>query len=76
MAISTCGKCGGHQFELANAEPVGAGSTFKLVQCSSCGVVIGAIDPDARDQIEGLRRQIASIDAKLMQIAKALADLD
>jgi hypothetical protein len=76
MAISTCGKCGGQQFELASAEPAGAGSKCKLIQCSNCGVAIGVIDPDARGQIEGLRRQIASIDARLMQIAKVLADLD
>jgi hypothetical protein len=76
MAISACGKCGGQQFELANAELPGAGSKFKLVQCSNCGVAIGVIDLDARDQIEGLRRQIASIDSRLMQIAKVLADLN
>lgn len=76
MVTSTCGKCGGQRFELAGAELPGAGSKVKLVQCSNCGVAIGVIDPDGKDQIEGLRRQIASIDARLMQIAKALADLN
>ncbi len=71
MAVSTCGKCGGHDFELSKAAPDAA---FRLVQCASCGVPIGAIDPEARAKIESLRLQIASIDARLMAIAKALTD--
>jgi hypothetical protein len=74
MATSTCGKCGGNAFELAGAGLPDKASTFRLVQCSACGVAIGVIDPDAREQIEKLRLQIASIDSRLMQIAKALAD--
>ena len=76
MAVSTCGKCGGQRFELADAELPGAAARFKLLQCSDCGVAIGVIEPDGRDQIEGLRREIASIDLRLMQIAKVLAGLN
>jgi hypothetical protein len=76
MAISTCGKCGGQRFELADTELPGGATKFKLIQCSDCGVAIGVIDPDGRDQIEGMRRQIASIDLRLMQIAKVLAGLN
>jgi hypothetical protein len=76
MAVSTCGKCGGQRFELADAELPGGAARFKLLQCSDCGVAIGVIEPDGRDQIEGLRRQIASIDLRLMQIAKVLAGLN
>jgi hypothetical protein len=75
MAISTCGKCGGQRFELADTELPGGAAKFKLIQCSDCGVAIGAVSPDGTDQIEGLRRQIASIDLRLMQIAKVLAGL-
>lgn len=41
MAISKCGSCGNHLFELVQNEP--RGSAFKLyfVQCSSCGAVVG-----------------------------------
>jgi hypothetical protein len=74
MAISTCVKCGGHTFELADTDLAGA-SNFRVVQCSNCGVPVGVIDPDARDQIEGLRRQIALIDGRLMEIARALVGL-
>jgi len=76
MAVSTCGKCGGERFELADAELPGGAARFMLVQCSDCGVAIGVFDPDGRDQVEGLRRQIASIDLRLMQIAKVLASLN
>jgi hypothetical protein len=76
MAVSTCGKCGGQRFELADTELPDGSARFKLVQCSDCGVAIGVIDTDGRDQIEGLRRQIASIDSRLMQIAKVLAGLN
>jgi hypothetical protein len=44
MARSTCIKCGGHGFEVSEAEPMG--SEFKLffVQCSTCGGVVGVTD--------------------------------
>jgi hypothetical protein len=54
----------------------GGAARIRLLQCSDCGGAIGVIDPDGRDQIEGLRRQIASIDLRLMQIAKMLAGLN
>ena len=76
MAVSKCGKCGGQRFGLADAGLPGQAASCKLIQCSDCGVVIGVIDAGATDQIEGLRRQIASIDARLMQIAKVLAGLN
>ena len=74
MAQSTCGKCGGHDFELSAATLPGGAATFRLVQCASCGVPVGAIDPEARAKIESLRLQIAAIDSRLMAIAKALTD--
>jgi hypothetical protein len=50
--------------------------TRQSIMCSDHGIAIGMIDPGAGDRIGGLRREIASIGAKLMQIARALADLD
>ena len=76
MATSTCVKCGGHRLELANPELLGEAAKYRLVQCASCGVPVGVIDPGIEGRIEGLRRQIASIDSRLMEIAKTLADPD
>ena len=76
MAISTCSKCGGHSFELALFTPVGESRKLTLVQCSACGVAIGALDPAAGPQIEALKGQIAAIDQKLAKIAGALQELE
>ena len=76
MAISTCSKCGGHSFELALFTPVGESRKLTLVQCSSCGVAIGALDPSAGPQIEALKGQVAAIDQKLAKIAGALQELE
>lgn len=44
MAASTCGKCGGHRFELKEVEPTASNYKYMFVQCSSCGVVVGVLD--------------------------------
>jgi hypothetical protein len=44
MAMSTCVKCGGSFFELAEAEPHGSEIKVYFVQCSSCGGVVGIMD--------------------------------
>jgi hypothetical protein len=74
MAVSTCMKCGGHSFELVPFTPLGEQCKLTLVQCAACGAAIGALDALSRPSVEGLQRQIASIDARLAQIAKALTD--
>ena len=76
MAISTCSKCGGHSFELALFTPIGEGRKLTLVQCSACGVAVGAIDPATAPQIEALKGQVAAIDARLARIAGALQELE
>lgn len=45
MATSTCIKCGHHRFELKEA-PRLANTDYKyqLVQCASCGGVVGVLD--------------------------------
>ena len=72
MAISTCGKCGGHSFELALFTPIGEIGKLTLVQCSVCGVAVGALDPATGPQIEALKGQVTAIDQKLARIAGAL----
>jgi hypothetical protein len=75
MAISTCGKCGGHSFELALFTPIGETRKLTLVQCSACGAAVGAIDPATGPQIEAVKDQVAAIDRKLARIAEALQEL-
>jgi hypothetical protein len=75
MAISTCGKCGGHSFELALFTPIGETRKLTLVQCSACGVAVGALDPATGPQIEALKGQVAAIDQKLARIAGALQEM-
>jgi hypothetical protein len=76
MAISTCGKCGGHSFELALFTPIGESKKLNLVQCSACGVVVGVLDPSLGPQIDALKREVAAIDQGLARIAGALQELE
>jgi hypothetical protein len=75
MAISTCGKCGGHSFELALFTPIGDSRKLTLVQCAACGTAAGALDPAIGPQIEALKGHVAAIDQRLARIAEALRGL-
>ena len=44
VAESTCVKCGGHDFEMKEAQPLESRFKLMLIQCSDCGGVIGVID--------------------------------
>jgi uncharacterized Zn finger protein len=44
MAISACPKCGNHTFEMKLAEPHNSNYKINLVQCMSCGTVVGVTD--------------------------------
>jgi hypothetical protein len=44
MAISNCVKCGNHFFEMKEAEPATSNFKVQLIQCSSCGGVVGVMD--------------------------------
>jgi hypothetical protein len=72
MAVSTCGKCAGHSFELAPFTALGTSHKLTIVQCSGCGAPIGVLDPATGSQIEALKNQVAAIDERLNRIAKAL----
>ena len=76
MAVSTCNKCGAHSFELARFTPIGESRKLTLVQCSACGVVVGALDPSIGPQIEALKAQVTAIDQGLARIAGALHQLE
>jgi predicted nucleic-acid-binding Zn-ribbon protein len=73
MAVSTCAKCGGHSFERALITPAREDGKLTIVQCANCGTPIGALDSVSGALIEDLQKQIASIDAGLVRIARALS---
>ncbi len=75
MAISTCGKCGGHSFELALFTPIGESRKLTLVQCSACGTAIGALDPAIGPQIDALKNVVSAIGQNLARIAETLQGL-
>ena len=74
MSVSTCQKCAGHNFELAMFTPMGERHKLTIVQCSGCGTPIGLLDPASGPLLDALKNQIAAIDDRLTQIAKALTD--
>jgi len=61
-------------FELSLFTPIGESHKLTLVQCSSCGTPVGALDPGSGPQIEALRREVAAIDEELNRIARALQE--
>lgn len=73
MAVSTCVKCSGHSFEVALLTPLGQSYKLSIVQCSSCGVPVGVLDPSVQARLEALKTQIAAIDERMTRIARALA---
>lgn len=44
MATSTCPKCTSTKFELKTSEIEGARFNVNLIQCASCGAVVGVVD--------------------------------
>lgn len=52
MAVSTCTKCGSHEFEMVTAENV-RNAVFKVrfVQCASCGGVVGVQEFDDNNML-------------------------
>jgi hypothetical protein len=75
MAATTCVKCGSHGFKIASLAPVGQSYKLTLVQCASCGVPIGVLDPATGPAIERLKAQVAAIDERLARIARALSGI-
>jgi hypothetical protein len=75
MAASTCLTCGGHSFEIVLLTPLGQNYKLTLVQCSSCGTPVGALEPGPKLAIASLKAQITSIDDRLTRIAEALSGL-
>lgn len=44
MATSKCGKCEATRFEVVTYGPSSSNFKINLVQCASCGAVVGALE--------------------------------
>lgn len=49
MALSTCAKCGGFDFEVVRKRPVGSAVELRFVQCAYCGLVVGVLESAATE---------------------------
>ena len=60
MAVSTCMKCGGYDFEIVTKENVrNAVSKIRFVQCAHCGGVVGVQERDDNNMlIEALAQKL------------------
>jgi hypothetical protein len=66
MAASTCVKCAGTVFEVAEVKPVGGHYKLVLIQCAGCGGVIGVQDyVHVRALIQEQNRAIKAIAQKV-----------
>ena len=72
MAASKCVKCEGQSFERGLITPLRELGAVSVLQCASCGTVLGTLELPAA--IELLQKQISDIDAGLLRIVKALQD--
>ncbi|MGJ4994790.1 hypothetical protein ACQR0Z_10275 [Bradyrhizobium sp. HKCCYLS3077] len=73
MASPTCAKCEGHTFQRGHIVPLGEQRGVSVLHCAACGTVAAVLDSQAA--IENLQKQVASIDAGLIRIVKAMQEL-
>ena len=69
MAQSKCGHCGKHDFEQKTIKPAGATERVDVIQCSTCGTVVGTLQTD---KLDGVTRLASQIDTGLRAIVEAL----
>ena len=64
--------CEGHSFERGLITPLRELRAVSVLQCASCGAVVGTLETPAA--IEILQKQVSDIDAGLIRIVKALQE--
>ena len=66
MSTSACPTCGLGNFELTHVESDDPTQSEKvrLVQCASCGTVVGAMD-ELRDALGRIEKRLAALERKL-----------
>jgi transcription initiation factor IIE alpha subunit len=64
MPSSTCFKCGNQSFELTYLTSIDSKITVQVVQCESCGSVVGALD-DFGASLSEIDKTLKAIEEKL-----------
>jgi uncharacterized Zn finger protein len=70
MAQSKCGNCGFEYFEVVKNKPQNFETDLLLVQCASCGMVIGLVNESPTESI------IKSIEDQFLKIQEITTTLD
>ena len=77
MAMSTCGKCGGHMFEVVENSPHGANYKVMFVQCMTCGVPVGTQDYyNVPTLIQKQTAQITNLASSLDDIERKVRNIE
>jgi hypothetical protein len=80
LADTTCGRCGGHFFELKVNEPYDARFKTMFIQCRSCGTPVGVQDyynlgqllKEQEKKLKQLESRLSGIQSALDGIVRAL----
>jgi transcription elongation factor Elf1 len=64
MPSSTCFKCGNQSFELAHLSSIDSKINIHVVQCESCGSIVGTLD-DLTTSLSEIERLLKAIEEKL-----------
>lgn len=70
MAISTCIKCNGTNFEMVEKEPLGSNFKILFIQCTLCGGVVGTME------YFSIGAKLVKLEKGLNQISKTAAVID
>ena len=78
--MSTCVKCGGHHFKVQETAPQGSAFVLYFVECSSCGVPVGAIEANnvgalldkLTAKIQNIEHQYSQLEYDINQIKNEL----
>ena len=66
MAMSKCGSCGGHLFQLHEVTPSGAAFRYQFIQCTTCGVPVTAVEwTNVGAGLEAIENRLDRIEARL-----------
>ena len=67
MAVSKCGSCGNHSFELKEVSPHTSRYKMFFVQCQSCGVPVGVAPySNTAFAIEQLTEKVEALGRRLL----------
>jgi len=74
---STCSKCGNHSFEIQENSPARSRYMVWMVQCSSCGSVVGALEYfDSGVELQEQKRSLQHIGSAVDGCASRISALE